>query len=50
VVRFLALRLCVMGWGERSKDEFVELLRRADINGDQQRRALDLWRGHHQEE
>ena len=50
VVRFLALRLCAMVWGERSKDEFVELLRRADVNGDQQRRALDLWRANRKEE
>lgn len=43
-VRFLALRLCAMGWSHRPRSEFEDLVRNADVSVIQSQHAIDLLR------
>lgn len=42
VVRYMALRLCALGWGERTTGEFLELARHSGVNPEQLNRAVAL--------
>ena len=44
-VRFLALRLCAMGWGQRSEEEWTELTRLSGVNPEQLNQAQGLLHG-----
>ena len=44
-VRFLALRLCAMGWGQRSEEEWTELTRLSGVNPEQLNQAHVLFQG-----
>ena len=44
-VRFLALRLCAMGWGQRSEQEWTALAQLSGVNPEQLNQAQGLFHG-----
>lgn len=44
-VRFLALRLCAMGWGQRSEEEWTALAQLSGVNPEQLNQAHGLFHG-----
>ena len=44
-VRFLALRLCAMGWGQRSEEEWTALAKLSGVNPEQLNQAHGLFHG-----